>query len=269
MIRLLKCVTFKNIAVTYGAAIANISNGGITLLNCKFEEISSNSFPGSFRVTDSYFTVNNCYFSDCSASGANECYGRIAYVTNSNVSVEHFSAIRCSTRAYSAGDSVNAFHSSDISISDYNTSLCYGTDGSSTVSIYSPFKVFTIKNINSADCIDWNVYEYYFSAYESFIEYSNYINSTKNSNYFLQINCKTTFRSCSFFNTHSVFCIRKDVLTFINCYSDNTQSGCIITSCNPNFTVLIKLPISCSVLRRNAKKALIKSTYVMILITCQ
>ena len=265
-----RCSLFQKLKSNSGGTVSNVNSSDIAFLNCRFIGVTSSTVPGCFRINSGSLCIKCCYFRECSATGGDGCHGRISLVTYSTLSIVHFSAIMCGTVANNVGDSVNAIHSNyKVLIENYNTSYCYGTDGSSFISLLSNEQISPLKNINNADNIDWNTCEFYHNKQESTVENSNFINSSKNTNYFLQINEKATFNNCCFFKTFSVFCLNANYLTFNNCISDKEQSGLtfITIKSEPDFVIIIKDIRLCNTLKMRRSPAPNKFIFFLILIS--
>ena len=240
----LKCDIFENIASSNKGSILNVNKIDVKIFLCKFNKITSRTFPGSFYATYCNFTIDKSIFVTCYAAGSNEYYGRISYVVNSIVNASQFSAVECGPSVSGLGDSLNAFHYSDVVIDEYNASKCYGVDGSSSVSILHQTKEARIKHLNNVDGIDWNSFEIYHGSHNSYIDNSNFINSTKNSVTCLHTSFNSYFRSCCFFLVHSKFCYNPNTVFLEECTTDSEKSGFTFKAIVPqtNFTMKIKEP---------------------------
>ena len=245
----ISCSLFEKLSSSEKGTILSIDQGDAKITNCRFNNVKSSSSPGCFYITKSSFELKKCTFSLCFANGANNNFGKIAYTLESKVNVNHFSAVRCSPSASSNGDSLNAFHSSTVLIRDYNSSYCYGVDGSSAVSICKTTTESIVKFLNGIDGIDWSIYEIFNNDVKTYTEFSNFINSSKNSHYCIDTNYANEdceFTNCSFFDSCSVFCSNPSKMKIINCISDKEQSSfAFITITKQSLEVLIKAPILC------------------------
>ena len=262
-----RCSLFQKLTSKSGGTVSNVDSSDIAFLNCRFINVTSSAAPGCFRINNGSICIKRCYFRECSATGGNACYGRISHVTYSTLSIVHFSAIRCGTVASNVGDSVNViYNNNNVIIENYNTSYCYGTDGSSFISLKYNVQISSLKNINNADNIDWNTCEFYYNEQESTVEKGNFINSSKNTHYCLQIDEKATFNNCCFFNTFSTFCLNANYLTFNNCISDKEQSGLtfITITSKPNFVIIIKEIRLCNTLKLRRSSA--SNNFILFLI---
>lgn len=221
----LKCDIFENIASSNKGSILNVNKIDVRIIFCKFTNISSTTYPGSFYASYCNFTINNSIFVMCYAAGANQCYGRISHVENSKVTLKQFSAIECGPSVVGDGDSVNALHTSDVIIDEYNTSKCFGVDGSSSVSVLRKTSEFLVKRLNNVDGIDWCSFEIDYGSLNSYIYDSNFINSTKNSVTCLNTYANCYFKSCYFFLVHPNFCLYSNFVFLEECVTDAEKSG--------------------------------------------
>ena len=243
------CSYFQSISSPTSGAILNVNNVDIKITNSRFFKINSNIYPGCFLVKNSKFTLSLCYFDYCYTKGRDMSLGKISYFQYSTVKFDQFSCIRCGPTKTAIGDSINVFEYSKSNINSYNTSYCYGIDGSSSISIYSPSDS-TVKNMNCVDCIDWCSYETFYN--EEIVEVidSNIINSTKNSDYCVNFNSGNKnhiFTRCAFFKICSSFCSSSSALSLVDCISDVNKNGysfITITKIS-SFKLILKVPHNC------------------------
>jgi hypothetical protein len=269
----IKCSLFEKMSSDNAGTILNIYKVNMTIVNCRFNQIQSSKYPGCFYVCNSLFILELSSFNTCYASGADANYGRITLSQYSNITVREFSAIKCGPSKSALGDSVNAFHHSNVSVDSYNTSVCYGIDGSATVSILYVVEEFTAKRINCVDCIDWNSFEYVRNTKKSYTLSSNFINSTMNSNFVIDLyytSAYCLFRNCIFLNNHITFVQNPDFLVIVDCYSD-TEIGYSISvkSDLTPFTLQNKNPKECYPITCNCGRSFFFNTFhklLMILI---
>ena len=240
----LKCDIFENIASSNKGSILNVNKIDVKIFLCKFNKITSASFPGSFYASYCNFTIDKSIFVTCYASGSDAHYGRISYVVYSKVNVSQFSAVECGPSVVGDGDSLNAFHNSDDNIDEYNSSKCYGVDGSSSFSIFYQTNAVYIKYLNIVDGIDWNSFEVYHGSSNTYIYDSNFINSTKNSVTCLHTSFNCYFKSCCFFLVHTSFCSKAATLFLEECTTDAEKGGFTFKAIvsQIDFTLKIKEP---------------------------
>ena len=262
----LKCDIFENIASSNKGSILNVNKIDVKIFLCKFNKITSSTTPGSFYASYCNFTIDKSIFVTCYASGSNRYYGRISYILYSNVSVSKFSAVECAPSVASNGDSVNVFYYSDVIIDEYNTSKCYGADGSSSVSILYQTKEAMIKNLNNVDGIDWNSFEITDGSLDSYIDDSNFINSTKNSVTCLYTSFNCYFKSCCFFLVHSKFCYNSNTIFLEECTTDAEKSGFTFKTIvsQTTFTMKIKEP-TCKIQNVCTIKVCRQQTHLLLL----
>ena len=244
------CSIFKNISSQTAGAILNVDNVDIKLVSSCFYRINSNAFPGCFLVKNSKFTLISCYFDYCYTKGSNEAFGKISYVRDSTANIKYFSALACGPSVSSIGDSLNIIYNSKSDINSYNTSYCYGEEGSASISIWCPKVEPIVKYINCVDCIDWCSYEYFRFSLDESVLYSNFINSTNNSHYCINLkygNNTSTFKNCAFFSVCNNFCSAPNYLKLIDCVSDKNQGYFTFNTTTSllSFKLILKVPHDC------------------------
>ena len=122
------CSIFDSLSSQSSAAILSIDSSEVILKNSRFYQINSIISPGCFLVKNGKFKLTSCYFFFCHTKGGNQCFGKITYAQNSNITMHLFSAVMCGPSVTKLGDSVNVFESTSNTIESYTTSYCYGTD---------------------------------------------------------------------------------------------------------------------------------------------
>ena len=189
--------------------------------------------------------LNNCQFAFCQASGLNRNYGRILYALSSSSEVQEISAFQCASSNTSVGDSVFHFAESQIEMKLFNSSYCYGSDGSASFSAGAP-KSLVISFIIASDSCDHNSFEIFESTIHSTVSYLNLINTSMNFVSVLNIDPSdsATLKYCFFSEMKSKFNTFDCNIVMMYCKADEPINGYdvdIASSPGVTFVVAVQL----------------------------
>ena len=221
----ISCSLFENISTNFKGSIISVIESEISISQVIFNDITSSTFPGVIFADFSNLSLFKTSFYLCFASGKNEKYGRTIYSTNSDIFISHFTACQCSPKVENVGDSTAFFNKcGNISCNNFNSSFCYGSDGSSGIGIWGNSKELSLLYLSITDSKDLFCFEAT-DGEEIHIINSNFINSTEND---AVVNAITsiTFVSCVFqlmpekFQHHS-----GTHSNFLSCVSDEEIEG--------------------------------------------
>ena len=240
------CNLFAYISSLSGGTVLSASSGDISFIQNEFIRITSQSSPGCFFVQDcTKFTLENNYFEYCSGNGDNAAYGNVLNSLRTPYTINYFSAFQCSPSTTQSADSLIHSDFCDSYIKIYNSTYCYGHDGSSSVSIWNTNQPNSIYYLNAIDNINHNTFEIWKNTHLVTVYHSNFINATKNSAAFIHTNCPVKFINCLFEQTGSKsFASDITQLTFEKCFCDISipgQAFTITSSTYINFDANIDL----------------------------
>ena len=213
---------FVDISSQNGGTILNSIQGTVSLIHNEFIRVTSNKSPGCFYIEScSKLLMDSNYFVACSGSGGNNYYGNILNCLSSKYICNYFSAYLCAPSTTPSADSLIRASDCNTDILYYNSSFCYGIDGSSSVSIVKITKNNNIKYMNAIHNINYDILELWGEKSPSFVYQSNFINGTKNTMYFLHIGIDTAFYDCVFAQSgEKPFCSNINKCSFNNCTCD-------------------------------------------------
>jgi len=255
MIYQIRCSSFKELTSSNKGTIINSANNDVSVENCLFFKVSSSSYPGCIYVTGGSIEVKSCYSFFCYAGGDDDKFSKVCHAASSKATFSQYSALFCGPLTTSNGDSVNVFQDTLADIIFYNASKCYGTLGSSSLSLAHHKEGTIVKYLNSDSGIDHNSFEIWESSIDCNVYFSNFINSTKNTDRMLHINSYCYFHTCSFTMTHSVFNGNLAVLHFENCTTDEPVNSVQLTETkSPTIAFIVRNSIGCNACTKKVKE---------------
>ena len=197
------CSNFQKINSNSKGVIISSNQGEIDVEYSKFIEITSSSFPGVLYSNNcDKITLKKSTYSLCYATGNNLNYGRILYAYTTKIIANNIAAEYCSPKTSNVGDSTIATSFCTIDqFSFVNFSFCYGSDGSSSVSLNNNKEDSVLSYLNIMNGIDHNSFESLNSdeSCQIILEFSNIINSTYNFDASLNCNHNNLLvKSCIF-----------------------------------------------------------------------
>ena len=229
--------TISDINPTVVGGIINVDNGEVIFKNNEVLNIISSTSAPCFFITNSKLNISNSCFTRCAARGGNGAFGNIGDIQSRGIRFDRISAFQCSFSTSQTGDSVFSFSSCSDFVKNYNSSYCYGLDGSCTFRSSSNTISFDVSFMTCSSGIDCTFVENY-----HFIPFKKcaFINSTKVTSYMICSLGVSLFDSCCFFMmANTKFCYS---VSLVNCYSDEAISGYSLTVCSNINDVLLPIP---------------------------
>ena len=230
----ISCSYFQHISSSNKGTIINCRERTVIIEHSDFHTISSSSNPGCFYLENAKLELNNCQFAFCQASGLNMKYGRVLGTFQSPSKVQKISAFQCSPSRSNVGDSVFHFDQSEVDIQMLNSSYCYGSDGSASISLLSLPKNAVISFIIASCSCDHNSFEILESNVKSTVSYMNLINTSNNDRSVLNVGVSNTvtLRYCFFSEMKSLFNNFKTNIYIEFCKADEPIDGYSMTITN-------------------------------------
>ena len=224
---LIKCTKFISLTSSNQGTVCNFNKATIPIeiTNCIFINITSSSYPGSIYVFASDILIKFCSIEYCHSCGGNAKFGNFASFYESTVELNtvDFTYSSFSTSSTYTGDSITHWEKCYTSNTKLiNTSCCYGNEGSSLLSCYSPVEEEVVYlYMNNIDSIDYCSLDVYIGQYST-VKYINFINTSKNTkNVINNDGVSMTVISCVFTNIiNGMNVFYSNQITIENCTAD-------------------------------------------------
>ena len=225
------CSSFYKLNSGTKGTVINVNSCEVSLSSCYFESITSSTWPGVIYGVESLFYIQRTSFFLCYACGGNAEYGRICYLDNSDVNLNHFSAEYCSDKLSNQGDSTTFFNECTMDVSHFNSSFCSGTtDGSGSLSIWYNHLDISIRYLNVVSCVELCCLEIFHGEQPITCWNCNFVNATQCNGV---VNALTDIRlyNSLFIDMPSNFNNQnhKEFVEVYNCYSEKSFNDITMT----------------------------------------
>ena len=268
----LQCSIFSDLTSNQAGTVINCKNHQVLISNCQVNHVSSSSYPGVIRIESSLsFSICHTSFSYCNGIGKNGQGGNVAFIFHSPSIIASISSNVCSPQKTTTADSLMRVQESSTKAKFFNSSYCYGSDGSSSLYYKHETISFDIEYLNVIHCSDTSSLECEITNKNKMTcSFSNFINASHNI-YVLDIRTNAIFTTCVFMEFGDVrFSHNPDLMEFEDCISDqeveSVKFSSITSSFSLNFQVKIKNECKIHTLKLNCNRRVFFHLPLMILL---
>ena len=249
----------EGIHVDGSGGLFAVDSKSIFIHCCFFHSLSATKYGGCGYAESSNIELKNSFFLKCRIilTKTDRFYGNALYVTKG----DSLSKIDCVSHSYCGidpddGDSSIVFNSLRFEITNMNSSLNYGFQGSSIFSAFYPLDQSTLKFSQDANSGAKVSIESQGSVFYCIL--SNFINTTnlQYSIVWTLYDYELNFSNCVFYQSHEVFSNHK--CTIENCYSDAQFSSVSTTFSSIQSFIHIE-KIKCNNIMKNNSHILSKT----------